>query len=116
MDEYSGTITTTGRSNAIRLDKVLFRQHPEFHQKARVRAHIIGPGQLLVSVIDDFQVAHEETEDPIFSAFLSFLEQDMLQHPESITPLEEDLLLRVAHLTKDVDVSDDEILPDDISF
>jgi antitoxin PrlF len=116
MNEYSGTITTTGRSNAIRLDKVLFRQHPEFHQKAKVRAHIIGPGQLLVSVIDELQVVDEETEDPIFGAFLSFLEQDMLQHPEYITPLEDDLLQRVAHLTKDVEVCDDEILPNDVSF
>jgi antitoxin PrlF len=116
MDEYSGSITTTGRSNAIRLDKVLFRQHPEFHQKAKVRAHIIGPGQLLVSVIDDLQITHEETEDPVIGAFLSFLEQDMLQRPEGITPLEEDFLQRVAHLTQGVEVSDDEILPNDVSF
>lgn len=116
MDQYSGTITTTGRSNAIRLDKVLFRQHPEFHQKAKVRAHIIGPGQLLVSVIDDLQVTPEEAEDPVFGAFLSFLEQDMLQHPERITPLENDLLQRAAHLTKEVEVSDDETLPNDVSF
>ncbi len=116
MNEYSGSITTTGRSNAIRLDKVLFRQHPEFHQKAKVRAHIIGPGQLLVSIVDDLQIAHEEPEDPIFGAFLSFLEQDMLQRPESLTPLGDDLLQRVAHLTKEVEVSDDEILPNDVSF
>lgn len=95
---------------------MLFHQHPEFHQKAKVRAHIIGPGQLLVSVIDDLQITHEEAGDPVFGAFLSFLEQDMLEHPERITPLENDLLQRVAHLTNEVEVSDDEVLPNDVSF
>ena len=44
---FKGTITTTGRSEALRLDKALFKAHPEFRQKARVRAHVIGPGSLL---------------------------------------------------------------------
>ncbi len=44
MPSFSGSITTTGKSEAIRLDKALFRAHPEFRQRAKVRAHVIGPG------------------------------------------------------------------------
>jgi len=53
MGTYSGTITTTGKSEAIRLEKALFKSHPEFRQKTKVRAHVIGPGTMLVSVADE---------------------------------------------------------------
>lgn len=43
---YKGKITPTGTSEAIRIDKALFKQHPEFRQQAEVRADIIGPGNL----------------------------------------------------------------------
>ncbi len=61
MSAYTGTITTTGKSEAIRLEKALFKSHPEFRQKAKVRAHVIGPGTMLVSVADE---AAAETERP----------------------------------------------------
>jgi len=32
--EFKGSITTTGRSEAFRLEKALFKAHPEFRQKA----------------------------------------------------------------------------------
>ena len=41
MPSFSGSITTTGKSEAIRLDKALFKAHPEFRQRAKVRAHVI---------------------------------------------------------------------------
>ena len=50
MPTFSGSITTTGKSEAIRLDKALFKAHPEFRQRAKVRAHVIGPGHLLVTL------------------------------------------------------------------
>ena len=53
MSTFTGSITTTGKSEAIRLDKALFRLHPEFRQKAKVRAQFISPGLALISVIDD---------------------------------------------------------------
>jgi antitoxin PrlF len=43
MSTFTGSITTTGKSQAIRLDKTLFRLHPEFRQKAKVRAQVIFP-------------------------------------------------------------------------
>ena len=48
--EFKGSITTTGRSEALRLDKALFKAHPEFKQRAKIRAHVIGPGSLLVTL------------------------------------------------------------------
>jgi antitoxin PrlF len=115
MPKYNGSITTTGRSEAIRLDKDLFRQHPEFQQKAKVQAHVIAPGQMLISLLDNAQTS-EVDEDPVVSAFLCFIEQDMLQHPEHIFPLSEEMLNKVSDLTQGVKVFDDEILPDEIGF
>jgi antitoxin PrlF len=115
MSKYNGSITTTGRSEAIRLDKALFKQHPEFQQKAKVQAHVIAPGQMLISLLD---TAHdsEVDEDPVVRAFLCFMEQDMLQRPEHILPLSEDLLHEISVLTQGVEVFDDETLSDEISF
>jgi antitoxin PrlF len=115
MPKYNGSITTTGRSEAIRLDKDLFKQHPEFEQKAKVQAHVIGPGQILISLIGNVQ-SDGMDEDPVVTAFLSFIEQDMLKNPEHITPLSNELLQNVSALIQDVEVSDDEVFPDEISF
>jgi antitoxin PrlF len=115
MPKYNGSITTTGRSEAIRLDKDLFKQHPEFQQKAKVQAHVIAPGQMLISLLDNVQTS-EVDEDPVVTTFLCFIEQDMLRHPENILPLSEELLHKVSVLTQGVEVSDDEILPDEIGF
>ncbi len=112
---YKGTVTTTGTSEAIRFEKSLFRQHPEFRQKAGVEAHVIGPGTLLVRVTDEQAIAQDQ-EDPIVLAFLSFLESDATAHPERIVPLSSSNVARALELTKDVIVSDNELLPDDVTF
>jgi len=36
---FSGAVTTTGRSEALRLEKSFFRANPEFRQRAR---HALG--------------------------------------------------------------------------
>src|SRR5438552_1010220 len=86
MATFRGSITTTGKSEAIRLDKALFRLHPEFRQKAKVRAQIIAPGQALISVVDEGPSEPDEA-DPIMSAFLGLLEKDMKANPERIDGL-----------------------------
>ncbi len=63
-------------AEAIRLEKALFRLHPEFRQKAKVRAQVIAPGHALISVVDE-ATAPEQEEDPVVTAFLAFLEKDM---------------------------------------
>jgi antitoxin PrlF len=113
MSTYSGTITTTGKSEAIRLEKALFRSHPEFRQKAKVHAHVIGPGTMLVSVAG----ASEETEtDPVMAAFLSFLSADMVSAPQRVQPLAAARLEEARALTDGVEVDDDEVLPDDATL
>jgi hypothetical protein len=80
MPTFKGPITTTGKSEAIRLDKALFRLHPEFRQKAKVRAQVISPGHSLITVVDD-EAASIDDEDPVVTAFLAFIEKDLKEHP-----------------------------------
>jgi antitoxin PrlF len=115
MPTFTGSITTTGKSEAIRLDKALFRLHPEFRQKAKVRAQIISPGHVLISVVDE-EAAPAQDEDPIVTAFLAFLEKDLKQHPGRRTRLSKRSLARAVRLTKAVKVSDNETLPEDVTF
>ena len=115
MSTFSGSITTTGKSEAIRLDKALFRLHPEFRQKAKVRAQVIAPGHALISVVEESTSKVEEI-DPVLTAFLGVLEKDMKTHPKRIAGLSKRSIARATRLTKGVKITDDERLPDDISF
>lgn len=74
---YRGKITTTGSSEAIELDKELFRQSPEFKQQAEVRADVIGPGTMLISLLD--KTGSTQEEDTLVGAFLAFMERDSSQ-------------------------------------
>jgi toxin YhaV len=117
MPTFSGSITTTGKSEAIRLDKALLRLHPEFRQKAKVRAQVIAPGQALVSVVEDgSKPAAAAEEDPVVCAFLAFLEQDMRGNPGRIKPLTKRAISRAVRLTKAVKVKDGDRLPASVSF
>ncbi|SDR57723.1 antitoxin PrlF [Rhizobiales bacterium GAS191] len=117
---FKGSITTTGRSEALRLDKALFKAHPEFRQRAKIRAHVIGPGSLLVTLEADENIGADLEDaierDPVVSAYLSFLERDMSEHPERLRPFTEADLVRLEALTKDVVVSDDDVIPDDVTL
>ncbi len=113
MSRYTGTITTTGKSEAIRLEKALFRSHPEFRQKAKVRADVIGPGTMLVSV-DETPAASRA--DPVMAAFLSFLAEDIAGAPARVKPLGETRIEEARELTEGVKVDDGETLPDDVSL
>jgi antitoxin PrlF len=115
MPTFSGSITTTGKSEAIRLDKALFRLHPEFRQKAKVRAQVISPGHALIAVVGDETVLSEE-EDPVVTAFLAFLEKDLKDKPRRGTRLSKTSLARAKLFTRGVSVSDDTPIPDDVTF
>ena len=114
MAKYTGSVTTTGKSEAIRFEKGLFRQNPEFRQQAKVEAHVIGPGQMLVSVVNGSEL--DAGEDPIVMAFLSFLEKDLKDHPDRVNAVSEAAIAHAMELTKDVVVSDDDIIGDDVTF
>ena len=117
MASFSGKFTTTGKSEAIRLEKALFRAHPEFRQKAAVRANVIAPGQLLVSVVEeepaDAGLGHD---DPVVGAFVSFLAEDIRGEPGRVAPLSTSRIERAVELTEDVQVEDDEPIPDDVGW
>jgi antitoxin PrlF len=117
MSIFSGSITTTGKSEAIRLDKALFRLHPEFRQKAKVRAQVIAPGQALISVVGGEEPADPSPdEDPIVAAFLGLLEQDMRTNPQRIAAISRRSIARASRLTKRVKASDRDRLPRNVSF
>jgi antitoxin PrlF len=115
MPTFTGSITTTGKSEAIRLDKALFRLHPEFRQRAKVRAQVISPGHALISVVDE-GTALAEDEDPVVTAFLAFIEKDLKDHPGRRTRLSKTSLARAIRLTKGVKVKDNEKLPKDVTI
>jgi antitoxin PrlF len=118
--EFKGSITTTGRSEALRLDKALFKTHPEFKQRAKIRAHVLGPGSLLVTLesnADEDRPGSDSVErDPVIAAYLSFLERDMGEHPERLQPFTEADIARIHALTRNVTVSDEEIIPADVTL
>jgi len=115
--EFKGSITTTGRSEAIRLDKALFKAHPEFRQRAKVRATVIGPGSMLVTLDQSEAAISDEIErDPVVAAYLAFLERDMTERPSVLEPITGADIARIRALTKDVTVSDDDVLPDDVAL
>ena len=115
MATFQGSITTTGKSEAIRLDKALFRLHPEFRQKAKVRAQVIAPGRALISVVEEGSAGPLE-EDPVVTAFLAFLEKDMKARPGRIAGLSKRTVTRARRATKGVKVSDSDQLPADLTF
>jgi len=108
--EYRGKQTKTGNSSGFRFEGALFKSHPEFN--GEVRAHIIAPGQMLVTAMTPTSEESEEN-DPVLEAFLAFLAKDMEQSPDSIRPLDANLFKRAEELTKGMNVSIDEDLGDE---
>jgi prlF antitoxin for toxin YhaV_toxin len=53
---------------------------------------------------------------PIIIGFLSFLDRDIERSPERIKPLSATRIEEARSLTKDVEVRDDELLPDDVTL
>lgn len=117
MAAFTGSVTTIGTSEGFRFEKPLFRQHPEFAQKTKLEASVIGPGMLLVKVVEDSRSAViGERGDPVVDAFLSFLDRDIMANPGNVRPLDVALMDRISELTRDVVVSDDDVIPDDITL
>ncbi len=113
MPTYGGRITTTGSSQAVRLDKEFFAQNPEFQQKARVQAHVIGRGVVLLTLSDPPPDHIKEDGDPAMQAFLAFLDKDMEKHPNRVKPLDEAMIMEDLRLLEGLQVSDDETFDGD---
>lgn len=106
---YRGRATTVGNSRAIALEAALFRAHPEFGE-GEFEVDALGPGCLVVRPAGDRASDQSPGDDPVLAAFLSFIAQDMEEHPEGIRPLSSDFLSRAEELTEgvEVDFDDDE--------
>jgi len=111
---YAGKATTAGNSKALSFESALFKAHPEFGA-GRFEAHVIAPGTLLVTSAEDASVA-AEVDDPVLLAYLAFLEQQMVAHPELIQPLDPALLARIDDLVGDMDVDLTEAFGDDVQL
>jgi antitoxin PrlF len=103
--DYTGSHATTGNSEAMRFDKRLFKQHPEFG--GAVRARVLSKGVMLVTADADVDAdGPEEHEDPMLMAWLGFIEQDL----GTARDMPEDRLSRMWTLTEGIDVDPDEDL------
>ena len=80
---YRAKAATVGNSKALRLDSALFREHPEF-ASGEFTVNVIAPGRLLVQARSE--APSDEETDPVFDAFLGFLEHQMTRRPDLITP------------------------------
>ena len=104
---YSGRKTKTGNSDALRFEQALFRSHPEFSD--RVVAQVIAPGCMLV-IAEPSEDTDVEAEDPVISAFLSFVAAEMPRH---ITELEPKLFEEMDELVGHIEVDRNEDLGDE---
>ncbi len=55
-------------------------------------------------------------DDPLVAAFLAFLENDMKVNPVRITRLSKRAIAQALRLTKSTKVSDNDRIPDHVSF
>jgi prlF antitoxin for toxin YhaV_toxin len=102
---YNGRKTRTGNSDALRFEQALFKSHPEFSD--RVIAQVIAPGCMLVFADSKAETPLVDEDDPVISAFLSFLAKDMPQH---ITELEPELFEQMDELVGHIVVDANEDL------
>lgn len=108
---YSARATTSGNAHALAFTKDLAKEHPEF-TKGRFEVHVIAPGRLLVTALDDVEDAHDFDSDPVLGAFLGFLEQQIQSRPDLIHPFTSKDVEGLDELLKDVEMDLEEDLGD----
>lgn len=111
---YHAKAATVGNSKALRLDSALFREHPEF-AAGEFSVSVIAPGCMLVQTTTG---PGDDETDPVFDAFVGFLEQQMTERPELLSPVtaadrrEAAAILRGVPLDRDEDLGDKVRLPE----
>ena len=102
-EHYAGKVTPVGNSKGIRLDAKFFKAHPEFD--GDVRATVLADGQVLLSAKSKRARALRDADaDPVLLGFLSFLEKEMVEHPELIEPADRAQLNRIGKLVAGVKI------------
>lgn len=107
---YIGKATRTGNSKALRFESALFTSHPEFAE-GEVEADVIAPGRLLIRARP-----HGEEKDPVFGAYLAFLEEQMKTSPELMHPLTESDVAGLDDLLAGVEYDKDETMDADFEL
>jgi prlF antitoxin for toxin YhaV_toxin len=101
--QYEGTVVQVGNSRGMRLPAGFFNAHPEFSGK--VRATFVADGQVLISAQPVAKSKTTKPEvDPLMESFLSFLENQMAEHPDQIMPADAAQLRRIEALVAGVKV------------
>jgi hypothetical protein len=109
---YTGRTTRTGNSKAIRLESALFTSHPEFAE-GDVEADVIAPGCLLIRTRGQ---GNDESQDPVFAAYLAFLEDQLANRPELLRPLTTEDVAGLEALLDGVVYDKEELLDDDFEL
>jgi hypothetical protein len=109
---YSGRTTRTGNSKAFRFESALFTSHPEFAE-GDVEADVIAPGRLLIRTR-----SHDDAErgDPVFGAFLAFVEAQMVANPDLIRPFTTDDVAGLDELLEGVEYDKEEVLDEEFEL
>lgn len=95
--QYTGRWAKIGNSDGFRIEKRLFKEHPEF-SSSEVRVKYISPGKLLLEA----EGPVENKDDVVMTTFLSFLDDQMLQNPQDIVPMDQNLLDQIGDLVDGV--------------
>ena len=109
---YRATAATVGNSRALRVDSALFRAHPEF-ALGEFDVSVIAPGCMLVQAKSDTPA---DVRDPVFDAFLGFVEHQMALRPDLITRVTARDRREAAELVRGVKPASDEDLGDDFAL
>jgi hypothetical protein len=109
---YSGRTTRTGNSKAFRFESALFTSHPEFAE-GDVEADVIAPGRLLIRTRPH---EDEESGDPVFGAFLAFLEAQMVANPDLIRPFTTEDVAGLEELLEGVEYDKEEVLDEEFEL
>ncbi|VAW82802.1 hypothetical protein MNBD_GAMMA12-601 [hydrothermal vent metagenome] len=102
---FKGKVTTTGNSEALRFEKSLFKSLPKFANGAPLTARRLADDVLIIHV-DMPDMGVESDRDPVMDAFLSFVEQDILDNPQAIQPIAQSEMDEIADLVKGVSVDE----------
>ena len=80
----------------------------------------VGPGGKIVFRVEEGRIsirrADRDEDDPVVSVFLSFLAEDMQNHPGRLTTLSLALAERIAVLIEDVDVDPGAAIEGSVAF
>lgn len=89
--------------------------------KAVRQALSVGPGDKIAYEIDQaghvvVSRADAEIDDPVLSAFLGFIAQDMTANPQNLALLPADLIERIDALIGHIDIDLDEAIEGDVAL